>query len=328
MSVLNTNQNMHNEEEIYFNFINSIKSEITKRVYERDLKFYLTFTNLIKMSELLEIKDPQKQIINYIMSLRKRGLASNSISTMLMGIYHFYEMNDIPLNKKKINMFKGEFSRKVIDRAYSDKEIKKILDVSDLRMKSVILLMASSGIRIGAIPSLKIRNLEKVHSIYKITVYEGTNEQYYTFCTPECAYFIDAYFQFRTNNGEKLQNDSYLIRDQFDITDIEQVRNRSKGIALNTLRTMMNNNLIKSGLRTVDNTGYNRKEVALAHGFRKFFTTQLINSKVNPEIREMLLGHKIGLASCYYRPTQEEMLKEYEKGIDNLTINAKNRHQR
>lgn len=46
---------------------------------------------------------------------------------MLMGIYHFYEMNDIPLNRKKINMFKGEFSRKVIDRAYPYEEIKKIL---------------------------------------------------------------------------------------------------------------------------------------------------------------------------------------------------------
>ena len=329
MSVLNSqNQKANDEEEIYFNFINSIKSETTKRVYDRDLKFYLNFCNLNKMSGLLEIKDPQRQIINYIMHLRKRGLAANSVSTMLMGIYHFYEMNDIPLNKKKINMFKGEFSRKVIDRAYTDKEIKKLLDVSDLRMKSVILLMASSGMRIGAIPGLKIRNLEKIDSIYKITVYEGTNEQYYTFCTPECAYYIDAYFLFRTNNGEKIQKDSYLIRDQFDITDIEQVRNRSKGVALNTLRTMMNNNLIKAGLKTVDSTGYNRKEVALAHGLRKFFTTELTNLKINPEIREMLLGHKIGLASCYYRPTQEEMLKEYEKGIDSLTINEENRLRR
>jgi hypothetical protein len=112
---------MHNEEEIYFNFFNSIKSEITKRIYERDLKFYLNFCNLNKMSEFLEIKDPQRQIIDYIMSLRKKGLASNSISTMLMGIYHFYETNDMPLNKKKINMFKGEFSRKVIDWANHDK---------------------------------------------------------------------------------------------------------------------------------------------------------------------------------------------------------------
>ncbi|HET6717461.1 MAG TPA: hypothetical protein VFG90_10055 [Nitrososphaeraceae archaeon] len=79
MSVLDGGR-INNEEEIYFNFINSIKSEITKRVYERDLKFYLNFLKLNKMSELLEIRDPQRQIINYIMSLREKGLASNSIS--------------------------------------------------------------------------------------------------------------------------------------------------------------------------------------------------------------------------------------------------------
>jgi hypothetical protein len=66
----------------------------------------------------------------------------------------------------------------------------------------------------------------------------------------------------------------------------------------------------------------------IAHGFRKFFTTQLVHSKVNAEIREMLLGHKIGLASCYYRPTVEEMYGEYEKAIDNLTIDPSKKLQR
>jgi hypothetical protein len=42
----------------------------------------------------------------------------------------------------------------------------------------------------------------------------------------------------------------------------------------------------------------------------------------------MLLGHKIGLASCYYRPTEREMYAEYEKAIDNLTIDPANRLQR
>ena len=54
----------------------------------------------------------------------------------------------------------------------------------------------------------------------------------------------------------------------------------------------------------------------------------MVSSKVNPEIREMLLGHKIGLASANYRPTFEEMYKEYSKAIDNLTIDPTNRLQR
>jgi len=186
-------------------------------------------------------------------------------------------------------------------------------------------LMSTAGMRIGALPSLRLRNIEKIDSIYKIIVYEGSNSQYYTFCTPECTSFIDAYLEFRTRNGENLQDKSFLIRDQFDITDLEQIRNRSKGISVNGIGVLLDTLLLKAGVRTIDHTSRNRKEVARAHGFRKFFTTQLIKSKLNSEIREMLLGHKIGLASCYYRPTQEDMLREYEKGIDNLTINEENR---
>jgi len=69
-------------------------------------------------------------------------------------------------------MLKGEFSRKVINRTYTHQEISKIIQVSNLRMKVIILLMASTGIPVGALPSLKIRNLEKINDIHKVTVYK------------------------------------------------------------------------------------------------------------------------------------------------------------
>ncbi len=129
------------EDESYFNFINSIRSEVTKANYLFNLKLYMKFCNLTKMSDLLTISDPQKQIIKYIMSLRARKMATGSISTMVNAIYHF-DMNDVVLNKKKINMFKGEFSRTIIDRPYTHEEISKALNCADLRMKVAILLMA------------------------------------------------------------------------------------------------------------------------------------------------------------------------------------------
>jgi hypothetical protein len=87
------------------------------------------------------------------------------------------------------------------------------------------------------------------------------------------------------------------------------VRKKSEPISLHTLSKGLENYLIKAGLRTIDHTANKRKEIARAHGFRKFFTKQLINSKVNPEIREMLLGHSIGLAGAYYKPTEERQCK-------------------
>jgi integrase len=130
----------------------------------------------------------------------------------------------------------------------------------------------------------------------------------------------------------ELNPESPLIRKQFDINDLEQVRKKSEPIALNTLNVVLDHHLQRCGLRTVNHveseSNGNRKSVARAHGFRKFFTTQLINSKVNPEIREMLSGHSIGLAGAYYKPTEDEMLDEYMKAVDNLTINPENRLKR
>lgn len=208
-------------------------------------------------------------------------------------------MNDVFLNKKKIKMFKGEYVKKV-DKAYTYQEIKKMLDVSDLRAKVVILLMASTGIRIGSFPALKLKHIEKINNIYRLTVYEGSTSQYFTFCSPETAYYIDTYLQYRTKNGESFTKDSFLIREQFDLTDLEQIR-KCKNMSLDGIASFLYVILRKSGVRSVSHKR-DRKELAIAHGFRKFFTTQCINAKINPEIREMLLGHhhQLFLFLTYY----------------------------
>jgi len=63
----------------------------------------------------------------------------------------------------------------------------------------------------------------------------------------------------------------------------------------NGIHRMLEDFIRDSGLRNIDHKNpHKRKEIPLYHGFRKFFTKQLVDSKLNPEIREMLLGHKIG----------------------------------
>ena len=42
---------------------------------------------------------------------------------------------------------------------------------------------------------------------------------------------IDSYMGFRERQGEKLAPESYLIRQEFDINDLEQIKKRSKPIA-------------------------------------------------------------------------------------------------
>jgi hypothetical protein len=53
----------------YFNFINSISSDATKRAYKQNLTRLMRFCKLDSTDELLKI-DMQKIIIDYIVSLR------------------------------------------------------------------------------------------------------------------------------------------------------------------------------------------------------------------------------------------------------------------
>jgi integrase len=224
------------------------------------------------------------------------------------------------------------------DRGYTREEILKLLEFADERMRTVILLLASTGMRIGAIPSLTLSNLETIDiensgiKIYKITVYENHHEEQFTYCTPECAKAIDEYLEMRKRYGEKLNQNSFLIREQFDIRDPFAISKCQMTCAI-TLQNKIIDLGIRWGIRKRHSLeedkkhqgGSFRKEVPIAHGFRKFFTTQLVNSKLNPEIREMLLGHTIGLASAYYKPSDDDFLIEYQKAINSLTISEVNK---
>ena len=66
----------------------------------------------------------------------------------------------------------------------------------------------------------------------------------------------------------------------------------------------------------------------LTAGFRKFFDTQLIYADVKPAIKEMFMGHSIGLDDHYFKPGENDVLEEYLKAVDMLTVNEEHRLKR
>ena len=89
--------------------------------------------------------------------------------------------------------------------------------------------------------------------------------------------------------------------------------------------------LIKIGVRTIDHVNSrNRKDVKLTHGFRKFFETQLVNANIHETIIRKMTGHSdnANLTQLYSRQTEEEMLGEYIKAVDNLTIDPTKKLER
>ncbi len=120
---------------------------------------------------------------------------------------HFYSINDVNLNRKRISSYIPEQVQQNEDRPYTIQEIAQLLEFSDLRSRAVILLFASTGMRIGAVPGLRLEHLIKLdkYQLYQIKVYAGLKKyQYITFCTPECRKAIDTYLDYRERCGEQL----------------------------------------------------------------------------------------------------------------------------
>jgi integrase len=330
-------------------FIDSCRSEKTKETYDSSLRAYMLFRKISSVEPLLseDTKQAQSKVIEFICVQKRNGLSWQTLVIRAAALKHFYEMNDMTLNWKKINRFIGEKARTIQDRAYTKEEIRRMLDKCDERKRVMILLLASTGMRIGALPQLKIKHLARVldGSMYQISVYDGTPSHYMTFCTPECAKAIDDYLDYRRRCGERLTPESPLIREQFDRNDpFRSVKARP--VAQSTIMNTIKQVLLDAGLRPrlpsqeaireVEEgerraRAGRRKEVMQIHGLRKFYDTATTQAGVHPLYVEMLLGHDIALKGSYFKPTTQDLLEGndrmlgYTAAIDALTINEENR---
>lgn len=128
----------------YDNFINALRSPKTKRGYFYSLKKYMKHLKLTDVDSLLEYKNPkviEAQLIDYIMSLLQDGLSHATMKYLVAPIFTFYQLNDVVLNRKKVNHYFGEYKQVVRDKAYTTEQIQQALQNTDQRMRCIILLL-------------------------------------------------------------------------------------------------------------------------------------------------------------------------------------------
>jgi integrase len=319
----------------YRNFVQTCRSPATRKVYLFSLHSFMDYLGIARdqYDKLLD-KDPkiiEMHICDYISFLRGKNLSYAVISLYVAALNKFYSMNDIQLNWKKIKSFIGERERVAEDRPYNHSEIQTLIHSASQRNRAIILLMSSAGLRAGAIPILRIRDLQFIdkYRIYKINVYaKSRKSSYFSFCTPECRKEIDLYLDYRRRWGERLRDDSPLFRADFNTQKITNV----KSITVQTIEDFMESLLMKTGLRKVRIEGkYRRSDVMMNHGFRKFFETNAFKAGMDHMYLRRLMGQKSGLEDSYLKLSEEELLEGDSKHlgfiniIDQLTINEENR---
>jgi integrase len=321
----------------YLNFVNSISSPESRQQYVYVLKKYTEFLG-VSPDDLIK-QDPklmEQQIIDYIVSLNSRGMSRATKSLRLAAIVSFYSINDVILNRKKLGKFLGPRQKQVKDRPYTLDEVSQMLKVSDEKMKCIVMLLTSTGMRLGGLIGLKISSLQKIdeYKLYRVTVYENSVEEYICFTIPETAAYIDFYlYDVREHFGEKLKPESPLIRKEFNRQDPLSVA-YPRPIQPKSYDPIIQDMLERAGIITVEprlegeRQRQNRKAVSRTTGFRKMVNTTMVRCKVDPLIKEMLLGHHTGLEENYYRPEEQDLLNEYLKCVDSLTVNNEFRLQR
>ncbi len=122
--------------------------------------------------------------------------------------------------------------------------------------------------------------------------------------------------------GELIDENSWLMRDLWDtqyahgkglITTPEKLA--SAGI-----KRLIESAIWAQGLRKKLENGKKRHPFQAIHSFRKWFKTRCEIAGMKPINIEKLLLHSIGISNSYYRPTDTEILEDYLKVIDSLTL--------
>lgn len=292
-------------------------------------------------------------IADYLLYIRNEKKWSGSgVNIAYSAIKRFYKANRITINWDYLEQYKGKNPGKVVeDRLYETAEIKQLMDHADLRERVVILTLLSSGMRVGGLAGIRLKDIEYLekYQIYKFKVYsDELKDKYITYCSPEAATTIRKYLDSREKEGDNLKSSSPLIysklarfdlkngqvivtKNQFDqpieSKSVQQIVSRlqHKSHVLSSLEQKQHQQQESTTEEEVKKK--KRYQVMHYHSFRKMFNTICIKNNVNHSIKEKLMGHKKNqeLDYNYFRPSEQQLLEEYLKVIDDLTVNEENR---
>ncbi|MBI2547030.1 MAG: site-specific integrase [Candidatus Aenigmarchaeota archaeon] len=283
------------------------RSENTEKTY---LKGLVSFTKAMSIENLDEFVEKIKsQTIDaneihkdFVVNLANKNMAPKTVGAWAASIKKFLSSNGIDLTRtvpiKVYNIHE--------DTLPSTEDLKKILASCSLRTKTIILLLTSSGLRIGELRNLKISdvNLNSEPSVIRIkglTAKERKSRT--TFISNEAKQVLQSYLEARKNNGHQITDDSHVF-----------ATNEGTQMSYQNLQFILNNVFKKVSKKEGKRYGLH------PHSLRKFFKTQLISAGVPAPIVDRLSGHARYLAREYELYTEEQLKEWFVKGMKNLEL--------
>ena len=256
-------------------------------------------------------------IEDFIMYDKSKNKSASYIAGKVSALKLFFSMNDIILNWDKIRKMIPEKTKPAGDRAYSTEQIQVLLkNTINLEYLAIIHFLASSGVRVGALEELRIKDLTEMSNGCKsVKVYVDTRHEYFTFIHFEAVEALNDYLESRKKKGEKITDDSWVFCSPW---------NYSNPLSISSITSTLGRYAKKFLGREKSKSG--RYSIMSCHGFRKRFDTVLkSNRMVNISLAERLMEHSqtIPLDNAYFKPVIEQLFDEYQKAIPQLIIDEK-----
>lgn len=319
-------------------FSNIEASPATRSLYSTFMKIYCecvgkTPTELITeaIKEIKEGKMPaERKESSYIASfkeyMKKKGYADKSFAAGMAAVRSFYKSYDIILSNGASRTKKAK-SKKENNNFLSKDDIKKLLvNVKNLREKSVILIMSTSGMAIQEIVNLQIGDISiDEDGIGTISVRRSkTDVDYFTFISPEATKALHDYWEERDRIQEVPVHDE---KGKLKLNEPVFVNygNRQKRGQMNKLIMIKHFRDLGEELGYGGKTGAGKDRKGLSksrsHGFRKFFISTLKNAGMPTEKVEFLAGHtRTDLDEAYNNIDINKLKELYKQYLPYLTF--------
>jgi len=325
-------------------YLYAMKSPVTRDKYQKRLGKFFDFIRLegakTEDKSIVFVEMARKHgnwafnnIIRFIQFQNSRviqkEISGATVRNYVKSIKLFCDMADLPVAWKKITRGLPRGRRYADDRIPTIEELTKLLQYPDRRIKAIVYTMASSGIRLGAWDYLRwgdIRPIEIDGKVVaaKIIVYAGEDDEYFSFISLEAFNELQNWMKYRESSGELINHNSWLMRDLWD-TRVPQGRGLAthpKKLASLGIKRLMERAIWAQHLRKKLEPGKKRHPYQANHSLRKWFKTRCEMSGMKPINVEKLMNHSCGISDNYYRITEAEILQDYLKAVDLLTINS------
>jgi len=299
----------------YQKFYEVLKTPATRKTYLLQINQFLEYAHtdydgLVK----LPLKEIDDMIFNYIISLKlkteKTGIPNpNTYRSKLAPIQTFLEQSDIILNWKKLRRYCPPRIPLSNQLAYRTEHIQKMLQLVNCpRDISFVHILASTGIRIGAVFKLTCGDVDYIEDGSVITLYKDTTSEYRSCLTPEATTALKGYLATRDNTN--------------DDDPLFTVRNNSRPLTDGSIKDIMKR--IRNNIGLNEGKGKKTKNAYSAnHAFRKRVEIIFAKAGIESSFKKYLTNHDMTVSVYhYFRDVDNESLyQEFKKAIPELTVN-------